>query len=72
MKTNRICWPSSRGLINSCTTYLTKNGSVKIIREPIEQGVILKRINQDNNGIIKKVITYISKNGKQQKFVQTA
>ncbi len=70
MKTNKICWPSSRGLINSCTTYTTKNRQTKIIREPIDNGTVVKRIDKDKNGIIQKIITYISTENKFTKTVE--
>lgn len=70
MRTDKICWPSSRGFINSCTTYASKNRQIRIIREPLENGTIVKRIDQDKNGIIQKIITYISTENKFAKNVE--
>ncbi|MBS6603970.1 MAG: hypothetical protein KH301_09490 [Brachyspira sp.] len=70
MKVNRVCWPSSRGLINSCTEYVKKDRIVKILREPFDQGIVLKRIDCDKDGFVKKITTYINKNGNQTKSVE--
>ncbi len=69
MRTDKICWPSSRGFITSCTTYASKNRQTKIIREQIDNGTIVKRIDQDLNGIIKKIITYITTENKFTKNI---
>lgn len=70
MRLERICWPSSRGFINSCTKYANKDRNIAIIREPMDQGVIIKRIDSDKNNIIKRIATYISNNGKLTKTIE--
>lgn len=70
MRVDTLRWPSSRGFINSCNEYVSKSGKkVQILRYPQDNGSLIKRIDKNKEGIIERIMTFVTANGKTKKTI---